>query len=130
MCQYIFMTWSRGCMTPPFFFFLLLFNLVELDCFLLSIVLRLFFLFLYYSSFFRAWYALGHFLSSIVLQRVGSLMEVYTRERLSLILLPQLRDRIVVFVTLYVHVDPHHVYTTIIDSTLVILTGVSDNQSL
>ena len=36
----------------------------------------------------------------------------------------------VVFVTLYVHVDPHHVYTAIIDSTLVILTGVSDYQSL
>ena len=35
----------------------------------------------------------------------------------------------VVFVTLYGHADPHHVYTTIIDSTLVILTGVSDNQS-
>ena len=34
------------------------------------------------------------------------------------------------FVTLYVHVDPHHVYTSIIDSTLVILTGVSDIQSL
>ncbi len=56
-------------------------------------------------------------------------MEVYIRERQSLISSPQLRDSIVVFVTLYVHVDPHHVYTTIIDSTLVILTGVSDNQS-
>ena len=53
-------------------------------------------------------------------------MEVYTRESQSLIPLPQLRDRIVVFVTLYVHADPHHMCTTIIDSTLVILTGVSD----
>ena len=41
-----------------------------------------------------------------------------------------MRDRIVVFVTLYVHGNPHHVYTAIIDSTLVILTGVSDYQSL
>ena len=86
--------------------------------------------FLYISSFFRAWYAHGHFLSSIVLQRVGSLMEVYTREnQVPHIFSLQPEHCMVVFVTLYVHADPHHVYMTIIDSTLVILTGVSDNQS-
>ena len=57
-------------------------------------------------------------------------MEVYTREnQVPHIFSLQPEHCMVVFVTLYVHADPHHVYMTIIDSTLVILTGVSDIQS-
>ena len=39
---------------------------------------------------------------------------------------PTIEHRIVVYVILYGHVDPHSVFSSIFDSTLVILTGVSD----
>ena len=39
---------------------------------------------------------------------------------------PTIEHRIVVYVILYGHVDPHSVYSSIFNSTLVILTVVSD----
>ena len=117
---------------PTLFLFFSSFLLVEFDCFWLYFVLRLFvhclfFILVFLTSLVRSWS-----LSLVYCVIAGGVSNGGLHKRTSIPDISQLQQEycIVVFVTLYVHVDPHHVYTSIIDSTLVILTGVSDIQSL